>query len=591
MEEPSKEWFELADHRKRLYARAVWIPVYGTVHPIKFDSYPNIGFVEETLAVGSAVIFNAGRDKAEELEWKYWPQSDTTPYVDDHGKYHDSSLFYDENEVCLGFRIILSQHLNSLHPRHVSLHQDFVHAYALLNEGDKWLRPSEGYEEVVRMTKNPKGETIFVEIRAEYLRDYLAARKAALRLYYYRQRQAVFQDKPCFAWPEDFSLTSEQNDKCEVRCYEINASGKIPGSSWAFMKVWRTDVDVEEDVPDFSQDDDDNTATESETGVQTGEGRRFHVSGELWRAEWIDPAEISCRIGYSEPKEDLFVSVDGSGSKVDLESLKIEDVGRYLWFKPSVVPSLLVHRGSSLEWYTRDTGGVSATPDRLIHFGVNSLGIVNAYAYDVARLPLWERRVWVSNNCRPDGGVSSELLKAQMECKPAESEPPELMLLRALKWINMNFEDKFGLPLVRDHREVEGLSNRIHRFRATSEIGLKELAKDVVKISIERINKRSLVSALKETKSNLGTLKLLEKLLARYTDKNYACQLMSPLFGVYDLRGSDAHLNSVDVEGCYTRIGIDPGKPLVVQGALLLEKVSDAFGVSGCVIKEHIPNQ
>ena len=591
MEKLSKEWFELADHRKRSYSRAVWIPVYGTTYPIKVDKYPNIGFVEETLAVGSAVIFNDGRAKAEELEWSYWNQSDTIPYVNDQGKYHDSTLFHDENEVCLGFRIILSQYLNSLHPRQVSLHQDFIHAYALLNEGNKWLRPNEAYAEVVRMTENDKGDTIFVEIRAEYLRDYLAARKAALRLYCYRQRQAIFKDNPNFDWPEDFALTSEQNDKCEVHCYEINASGKIPGSRWASMKVWQTDVDVEEDVPDFSQGDDGNIATESKTGVQTDKGRRFLVTGELWRGEWIDPAKASCRIGYLEPKENLLVSVDGSGSKVDLESLNFEVVGKYLWFGPSVVPALLEFRGSNLKWYTRDTGGVSAGPDGLLHFGVNSLGFVNAYAYDVARLPLWERRIWVSNNCRPDGGVSSELLQAQMQCEPAESDPPELMLLRALQWINMNFEDKFGLALLRDHHEVGSLSNRIHRFRATSEIDLKALAKDVVKISIERIDKKSLVTALGEKKSDLGTLKLLERLLGQYTGENYACRIMAPLFGVYDLRSSDAHLSHTNIEDSYTRIGIDRKKPLVVQGALLLEKVGTAFGVSGRVIEEHIPSQ
>lgn len=591
MERLSKEWFELADYRKRLYSRAVWIPVYGTFHPIKVDKYPNIGFVEETLAVGSAVIFKDRRAKAEELEWSYWNQSDTIPYIDRQGKYHDSTLFYDDEEVCLGFRIILSQHLNSLHPRHVSLHQDFVHAYALLNEGNKWLRPNEAYEEVVRMTKNAEGETTFVEIRAEYLRDYLAARKAALRLYCYRQRQAIFKDNPNYDWPEDFALTSGQNDRCEVRCYEINASGRIPGSRWASMKVWRTDVDFEEDVPDFSQGDDGNIATESKTGVQTGKGRRFRVMGELWKGEWIDPVEASCRIGHSEPKESLFVSADGSGSKVDLESLNFEDVGKYLWFKPSVVPDLLEHRGSSLKWCTRDTGGVSATPDRLLHFGVNSLGFVNAYAYDVARQPLWERRIWVANNCRPDGGVSSELQQAQMECHPAESKPPELMLLRALQWINMNFEDTFSLALLRDHREVGGLSNRIHRFRATSEIGLRALAKDVVKISIERISKKSLVIALGEKKSDLGTLKLLERILGQYTNKSYASQIMSPLFGVYDLRSSDAHLNHTNVEDCYTRIGIDRKKPHVVQGALLLEQVGNTFGVIGWVIKERIPGQ
>lgn len=576
-----KDWFELQDIRRRLFSRAVWIPVYGAITPIKQSVYPEIGYLEEVLVVGSAIIFNNSREKVEDLNWNYWNIDNTIPYLDKDMRYLEAESFYINPNERLGFRLVLSQYYNSMHPRQVCINQDFVMAYGLLEEGNSWLRPSEGYEEVVRLKRNAEGEVVFVEVRSEYLKDYLAARNAAFRLYYYRQRQAILEVDPKFGWPEGCAMISENNCKIEVRCNEIDASGGTPGTTWAMFKAWRTDVDPEDEVPDFSGNDDEATATETTSGVRGNGGGRFRVTGEMWRGEWIEPAAESCRIGFSEPKEALMVQVDGGGDRVDLEALNYEEVGKYLWFRPGLVNEFLSHRGGKMVWYTRETGGVSASPDGLLHFGVNKLGLINAYAYDVARRPLWERRIWVSHNCRPDGGVSEELMQAQMACEPAGTKSAEFLLHSALSWLDSVFENKFGVSLLRDHHEVEALRKTIHRFRALDESGLRSLAKDIVKLTIERIDKKNLLIALSGGKSDQGTLKLLQSLLAKYTDEAYARKIMSPLFGVYDLRGADAHLSSSDVEECYARLSVERSAPLVRQAAQLIENVAVAVGVTG----------
>jgi len=118
---------------------------------------------------------------------------------------------------------------------------------------------------------------------------------------------------------------------------------------------------------------------------------------------------------------------------------------------------------------------------------------------------------------------------------------------------------------------------------------LRSLAKDKVKATIERINKKSLVDALGDGKSDQGTLKLLQALLSKYTEEKYAFKRMTPLFGVYDLRGADAHLSSSDVEECYSRLGVDRSAPLVQQAAQLIENVAEAFGVTGGDLRRHVP--
>ena len=88
-------------------------------------------------------------------------------------------------------------------------------------------------------------------------------------------------------------------------------------------------------------------------------------------------------------------------------------------------------------------------------------------------------------------------------------------------------------------------------------------------------------------KSNLGTLKLLEKLLASVTALEFAKSHMAPLFGVYDLRGADAHLSSADIENCYKRIEIDREQNCIIQGEMLLKNVAATIGVIGTQIKKY----
>ncbi|SHL98554.1 hypothetical protein SAMN05444389_102506 [Paracoccus solventivorans] len=96
MDELSQEWFELRDHRRRLYSRAVWVPVYGRILPSERGRYPEVGHVEETLSVGSAVVFNDKREKAEELDWHYWSLDNTTPYLNGDRQYFEAESFYDD---------------------------------------------------------------------------------------------------------------------------------------------------------------------------------------------------------------------------------------------------------------------------------------------------------------------------------------------------------------------------------------------------------------------------------------------------------------------------------------------------------------
>lgn len=584
MDRLSKEWFELGDVRKRLFSKQAWIPVYGSKEFQSIGKYPDVGYESEFLLIGSAVIHSKNREEAGRLDWNQYSQNGNSSYLFTDGRYLSADAFTDWSEEQIGFRLVLSQSINSNHPRNVQIHQDFIYAYELIEEGDKWLKPNAGYEEVIRAERDADNIICYVEIRSEYLRDYLAARGAALRLYYFRQRDVVLNKDPKFGWPKNHSILDEPHNRCEVCCYPIDQSGAAPGASWAIFTARRTDVDVEEDIPDFTDETDENTTSESREGVRETKEIRYRVTGEMWKAEWIEPLEKSERLSYNEPKEDLFVLIDASGKKENLENLNVETIGKYLWFDASLVETILSCRGSSLTWYSKETGALSGKPDENVHFGVNHLGHLNAYAYDVARLPLWERKLWASKNIRPDGGVSAELQRTQMELMPADTKACEYLIKKSVDWIRECALKKYNVDILRDHSEIINIEKRLHRFRALDENGLRSLAKDSVKYTIERFNKKALLQILELKKSDLGTLKLLEKVLSSVTSDKFARSHMAPLYGAYELRSADAHLSSSDIETSYSRVKVDRDIPFINQGEMLLKSIADTIGVIGTQI-------
>lgn len=584
MDRLSKEWFELQDVRKRLFAKQAWIPVFGFKEFPQIGNYPEIGYVSEMLGIGAAVIFEENREDAEKLDWHQYSHDGSSAYLSSDGLYLPADIFTGYSDEQIGFRLVLSQSSNPDHPQNVQIHQDFIYAYELIEEGNKWLKPNAGYEEVIRAERDENNVITYVEIRSEYIRDYLAARGAALRLYYFRQREAVLDNDPKFDWPENHSILAEEHNRCEVHCIQIDQTGDRPGSTWELFTARRTDVDIEEDIPDFSGETDENTTSESHEGVRKTEEVRYRLMGELWRGEWIEPLEKSERLGYNDPEENLYVSIDASGKKENLENLNEETVGKYLWFDASLVETLLACRGSSLKWYSKETGALSGRPEGYVHFGVNQLGHLNAYAYDVARLPLWERKLWASKNIRPDGGVSAELQRTQMECRPTDTKSSEFLIKRSVEWLRTCALKKYSIDIIRDHAEIANIEKHLHRFRATDEIGLRNLAKDSVRYTIERLNKKALLEILELKKTDLGTLKLLESVLSSVTSEDFARSHMAPLYGANDLRSADAHLSSSDIETSYVRAMVDRDVPFVVQGEMLLKNIADTIGVIGTQI-------
>ena len=287
-----------------------------------------------------------------------------------------------------------------------------VFALQLMREGDYWMRPSEDYATVARLRRDADRKPIAIEIKNEYLRDYLCARGYILRITWYRVREVIV-DKAA-----DVGSPKEKRESVGAERFKLRVcpllEGAVDEGKFAVLNLARTDVDPEEDVPVPGPVTSDNVRSKSWRGEHKG-NRYFKIVGELWRDEEIDQPDSPRYEAIRSPRVSPILSMRPA-QKMTSEELDDEDSARWLWFKPSIILELLKHRGTKFLWYTGETGGVGCGPGSLTHFGLNDTGLITVYAYDIAKLDLWKQRIWSGYNTRRK--VVSQRNCCQRRCVP-----------------------------------------------------------------------------------------------------------------------------------------------------------------------------
>lgn len=558
-------WFEMTDIRRRSLSSAIWIPLRVS-ESTKLEEE-----VESFVGINSVAIPTKNIDEANKLDWMdIGLIRDAGPYAFRDGRYKPCEVYQHEEGEDFGFDLVFVQNVGGGLPKVWHLSQDLILALNLIEDGDRWVRPEEGYVEAVRRRRDKDGDVVAIEIKNEFLRDYLSARSSALRIASYRERSAVVRDASIVNWPEEgITLQIDQN-RFVAMVSEVDAGGLPYGSDVAVFRSWRTDPEIEDDVPMLGPESAQNTEGESGSFRRGGE-KFFRISGEYWAFDWVEPAKVSERVRGDEPGDLPSFAIDASGTRASSKELNSEDIGKYLWFNPQTVISILKHQGSGIAWHTRETGSIWLFGNYLTHFGINDVGLLNVYAYDIAKLPAWQQRVWASGNVTPNGRPSRELLDAQVRTQPAGTVAPEVQLKSAMASLDSATNGWLGGPLFKGHHELEKLLNDIHRFRVLESGGLLALAKDIVRVSIERIDASRLrtFSTLSKDKS-WGSLKLLESCLTQICSESEAYRLLSPLHKVYDLRIADSHLPSSGLNEKILAIGIDTNEQPIFQALKLL---------------------
>ncbi len=571
----NQDWILQKKETRRAFSRATWIPLRASINDEQGE-VRNIGYVSEYFGCGAVAFPPEHRELAERLSWSdIGIGCNVQPYAYEDG-YYSSIEEYQYND-----REPVGVHLIFEHPQPVVggslwiLNPDIVIALRLIKDGTNWVRPEENFVVVAREVLDEKGEQRLIEIKREFLLDYLAARNLSLRLSYYRQR---VENIASIEGSEYANLADQQEQRDGGR-FEllIRSLNDVFGGSWALFRAWRTDVDKDEDAPVMGPESDDNTDSESSQGHRSGyEGIR--VEGEFWRDEWIEHQGKSKRVrGDVDTNLPQFI-VETDGTRMASADLNNEDIGRWLWFRSSIVNELLGLRGFSLKWYTAETGGMCSTSGYVTHFGINPSDLITVYAYDIARLAAWEQHIWAAQNVVPDGKVSNELLAAQVKAQPASTHAVEDLLFKVMAMIEEGFRQEFNASLYSHGAEYPANMQHISRFASKDQASLLRLAKELVRVFSDRLDVRELRKlSTHSNKEKFGSNKLLEDVLAQKIGADKARRVFGPIVGAYDMRVGDAHPTSAKIGDALKLAGIDESKSFLRQGEQLISNFGQSI--------------
>lgn len=553
---------------RRTFANAAWVPLRASFNNEK-GRVTEVGYVSDVFCCGSVAFPPEHRDTAERLGWSdIGIGHSARPHAYEDGHYSPIDQYQYNDKEPIGVELVFEHPQPVVGGRLWILNPDLIVALHLIKEGNNWVRPEENFSVVAREGLDKKGHHRLIEIKREFLIDYLAARNLSLRLSYYRQR---VENVATLEGSEYANLENRKEQRDDGR-FEllIRSLNDVYGGSWASLRVWRTDVDPEVDAPVMGPESDDNTAFESSKGHRGGyEGVR--VEGEFWRDEWIVHQGRSVRVrGDMDETRPRFI-VETDGTRMTSAELDDEDVGRWLWFRSSVIGDLLGLRGFSLEWYTAETGGIRSTSGYVTHFGINSADLITVYAYDVARLPAWEQQIWAANNVVPEGKVSSELLAAQVKAEPAPTTAPEEMLFESMRMLEVGFRQEFSISLFTHDIDVAVTKQHVSRFVSKDQASLLRLAKELIRVFSDRLNIDELRKLSRHAeKEKFRSNKLLQDVLAQKIGADKARNVFSAIAGAYDLRVGDAHPAGSNIGEALKLAGIDQSSSFMRQGEQLI---------------------
>lgn len=577
-----QQWFDFDDLKTKKYSKSIWIPLRISQDVIKEGRYGYDGYQNEYFGLSSVIFPVSKKEEVLKLTWSDISlDSNNKGYVED-GQYINSDIYTRDIEL-QGFYAVLTQHFNTLEINQWHVHQDIVLSLNLLRENDVWLSPNEGYIEVIRLKRDHKDQPCLIEIRAEHLKDYLCARCMGLYLSMFSSRDAIFEEK------QNIIFNFEDNDFFRYEGWESEihegSFGMPFGEGMSVFHAARNDVNDNDDLPDISGIPTDKNITSNSWQRKFDGKKLYKYTSEIWKTEWIESALKSPRIKEDKVSSTIYFLIDEQGNKENKDTLK--DSGRWLWFKPDVISALLNYRGSSLQWYSQDTGKVGCSPDNTVHFGVNNLGLINVFAKDIVFLPDWQQQIWVGFNTSPEGGVSKELLASQVHATPANTQAPELFLYQGLQLLNEMSKKELNILIFKKHNFHSDLNKKIHRFRATDETGLFELAKDIARITADSFDAGVIQTVKKPAKGEQwGSIKSIEKLISEKVQLEIARKITAPLVGIYELRLADAHLPSSKIDEAYELIGIDKKWPYIKQGHYMLHKcVTSIYAISDILKK------
>ena len=237
----NKDWILQKKETHRIFCKSTWVPLRASINNEQGNSQ-YIGYTSEYFGCGSVAFPPEHREIAKNLSWSDIGIGCTVqPYAYEDGYYSSIEQYQWNDKEPIGIHLVFEHPQPVIGGRIWVLNPDLIIALRLIKEGNNWVRPEENFVVVAREVLDEKGEHQLIEIKKEFLLDYLAARNLSLKLSYYRQR---VENVTSLETSEYLGLENHQEERENGR-YEllIRTLNDVYGGSWAMYRTWRTDID------------------------------------------------------------------------------------------------------------------------------------------------------------------------------------------------------------------------------------------------------------------------------------------------------------------------------------------------------------
>ncbi len=413
----------------------------------------------------------------------------------------------------------------------VELREDFLRYHALDKKNSDLVPPLENaVAATIQTEKHHLFHTSpFVRVYIDYLRDYLAAQKRGMLISVVADRFATAKTK------EALGLKIVENEK--------QADG-----SWI------------------------TTTIHGPASTQTG---YYRGRSTLRKNYWIDPYErprwergtwyFYGELPYTTDDLPYFI-VNAEGQRARLDRHWIG----YLHFRREVLEKYLSSRGYTVYFHMRNWG--CASPPGHAHsidVGINSRGLVNAFAPDLAKQTPAEQAYWASFSTLPYGEVCEEMFETRMQQNPPHAPNVVEVIDMAKQELHVIFKNRFRSelfkPSVVKNRELARLT--VGPLREDTDEFCR-LCKILYSLNVECID----ISALRQALQSLGaSVDTQQRQIALMTalvggvlgDDDKARRTTDPLRALNKLRVADAHLGEADLAEALKLLGETAPPPTV----------------------------
>ena len=405
----------------------------------------------------------------------------------------------------------------------VMLRQDFLLYHALRAGGaGRYVHPIEGLvvAEVRLDAHSLHHPTPNVTVHRDYLRDYLAAKRMGLIICLVSDRFASASGE------EALGLDPlVENDKIGEHTWTTR---NLTGASTASVIVgrstlWRNFIIAPHD--------------------------RSRIDRSPWHHIGPEPTE-------TRDAPQFILDADGNRGTL------FQRCPPYLYFRPEVLRRYLTAPGYSVGFHMRSWGGCGGPKGEGISVGINSRGLVNAFAKDLRKQGPADQAYWASYSCLPSGEVCAEMVQTQMQCDPPDSPGVIDLLDREMKHLGETFSQRFGHELVEERDIERRMATRLSVGPLSDDVTeLRGLAMDCYKHTVERMSIQALrrVLATGSYETDWKQIKLLEVVVTqRGVSAEEARQLVAPMRGLNELRISAAHVSTSDLRNVFLNLTGNP---------------------------------